>query len=108
MYNDFNGIIEYPHKGKFYKIGFDDSKPLDEQTEEEIEIFSTIIDMSDGTSLNTDTFSIYFPFDYKKETILIKEGDLFKGDIYGMEERGRVIGVYPSQLGGCTVLLQRF
>ena len=107
MHHEFNGIIEYPHWGTFYKIGFDDSKPLDEQTEEEIELFSTKVDMSDGSQLDTNTFFIYFPFNSKKDKLLIKEGDLFKGNIYGMEERGRILGVFPSQLGGCSVLLER-
>ena len=91
----------------FYTVGIDDSKPLDQQVEEEIEVFSTILDMGDGTSLSTDTFKVFFPFDAEKETLKIKEGNLFKGMIYGMEQRGRVIGIYPSQLGGCTVLLTR-
>lgn len=106
MYIDHHSE-EYPFAGVFYKIGIDDSKPLDEQVEEEIPIFETICDMSDGSNLSTDTFTLFFPFDKDKETIIIKEGDLFKGNIYGMTQKGRVIGVYPSQLGGCTVLLTR-
>ena len=97
MYTDHYGTTEYPHFGMFYTIGIDDSKPLDQQTEEEIEVFSTILDLGDGTSLNTDTFKVFFPFDAEKETLMI----------YGMEQKGRVIGIYPSQLGGCTVLLTR-
>lgn len=85
----------------------DDSKPLDQQTEEEIPIFETELDMSVGASLSTETFKVFFPFDADKDSILINEGNLFKGNIYGNILRGRVIGIYPSQLGGCTVLLTR-
>jgi hypothetical protein len=106
MYID-HYLEEYPFNGVFFKIGIDDSKPLDEQVEEEIPIFETVCDMSDGTNLNTDTFTLFFPFNSEEENLLIKEGDLFKGDIYGMVQKGRVIGVYPSQLGGCTVLMTR-
>lgn len=107
MYTDHYCAIEYPFHGVFYKVGIDDSKPLDEQVEEEILIMETDCDMSDGTSLNTDTFTIFFPFDINKDKIVINEGDLIKADIVGMQQQGRVIGIYPSQLGGCTVLLTR-
>lgn len=80
---------------------------LSMRVDEEIPIFETDMDMSDGGTLSTDTFRVYFPFKSGKEPISIKEGDLFKGVIYGMEQRGRVIGVYPTQLDGCTVLLKR-
>ncbi len=107
MYTDHFGTTEYPHKGMFYKIGIDDSKPLNEQKDIEEEIFSTLFDMTEGSSLSTDTFRIFFPFDFSSESLVIAEGNLFKGDIYGASIKGRVIGIYPSQLGGCTVLLNR-
>lgn len=99
--------VEYPFHGVFYRIGIDDSKPLDQQTDETIPVLETECDMSDGTSLNTDTFTIYFPFDFRKEKLKIKEGDLIKADIAGMEQVGKILGIYPSQLYGCTVLLTR-
>lgn len=98
---------EYPFHGVFYRVGIDDSKPLDEQEDEKILIFETILDMGNGTSLSTETFRVYFPFDAERETLVIAEGNLFEGEIYGMTQRGRVIGIYPSQLGGCMVLLTR-
>jgi hypothetical protein len=107
MYTDHFGAIEYPHEGMFYKIGVDDSKPLDEQVDEEMPIFECKFDMTEGGSLSTETFRIFFPFDFSKETLVISEGDKFKGIIYGASIEGRTIGIYPSQLGGCTVLLTR-
>lgn len=108
MYIDHNILEQYPFEnGVFYTIGIDDSKPLDEQVEEEIPFFTTRFDISEGSNLNTDTFTIFFPFYKDLESIEIKEGDLFKGNTYGMMQRGRVIGIYPSQLDGCTVLLSR-
>lgn len=107
MYTDHFGMTEYPHKGMFYKIGVDDSLPLDEQEEQDIEIFSTSFDMTEGGTLSTETFRIFFPFDFAKESLVISEGNLFKGSIYGASIKGSVIGIYPSQLGGCTVLLTR-
>lgn len=107
MYTDHYGTEEYPFEGTFYKIGVDDSKPLIEQVEEEIEIFSTMFDMTEGGTLSTETFRIFFPFDAYSESLIIAEGNLFKGSIYGASIKGRVIGIYPSQLSGCTVLLTR-
>ena len=107
MYTNHYEPQEYPHSGYFYKIGVDDSKPLDEQVEEEIVIFSTKFDLSEGSDLNMRSFKIFFPFDYKSETIPIDEGCTFDGTVWGANIRGRVLGIYPSQFGGCTVLLTR-
>ena len=107
MYTDHLGTMEYPYKGMFYKIGIDDSLPLDQQKEQDIEIYSTSFDMTEGGTLSTETFRIFFPFDFAAESLVISEGNLFKGSIYGANIKGRVIGIYPSQLGGCTVLLTR-
>lgn len=107
MYTDHLGTIEYPFEGTFYRIGIDDSKPLDEQVEEEMVIFETSFDMTEGGTLGTETFRLFLPFDFNSERLVIAEGNLFKGDIYGASIKGRVIGIYPSQLGGCTVLLTR-
>ena len=104
MYIDHNISKEYPFKdGVFYKISIDDSKPLEEQVDEEIEIYASDFDISDGTNLNTNTFTLFIDVD----TLVIKEGDLFKGSTYGVIQRGRIIGIYPSQLDGCTILLTR-
>ena len=107
MYTNHNNFEEYPYLGYFYKIGIDDNKPLDEQVEEEIVIFSTRFDLSEGSNLSMDSFRIYFPFDNKTDKLEISEGNIFNGEIYGAKIKGRVIGIYPSQLGGCTVLMQR-
>ncbi len=107
MYTDHYGTEEYPFEGTFYRLGLDDSKPLDEQKEEEIPVSTIRFDLTEGGTLSTETFRIFFPFDHEFETLSISEGNLFKGVIYGAEVRGRIIGIYPSQLGGCTVLLTR-
>lgn len=85
----------------------DESLPLDQQQEGEVVIFETEFDLSEGTNLNTDSFKIFFPFDYETERLVINEGQLFRGDVWGTSIKGRVLGIYPSQLGGCTVLCLR-
>ena len=107
MYTDHFGTQEYPFEGEFYRVVVDESKPLDEREEEEVAFFSTSFDMAEGASLSTETFSIFFPFNPYNETLVISEGNLFKGNIYGASIKGRVLGIYPSQIGGCKVLLTR-
>lgn len=107
MYTNHLGPKEYPHQGYFYYVGIDDTKPLDEQFEEEIILFETCFDIAEGSDLNMDSFKLFFPFDYRNETLTLKFGNTFKGGIWGSEIKGRVVGIYPSQLGGCTVLLNR-
>lgn len=107
MYTDHHGTEEYPFEGTFYSVRFTDGNSLIGQKEEEIEIFSTVFDMTEGGTLSTETFRIFFPFDAYSESLVIAEGNLFKGSIYGASIKGRVIGIYPSQLSGCTVLLTR-
>ena len=107
MYTDHLGTHEYPFDGVFYKITIDESLPLDQREEVDTPIFSTSFDMAEGAALSTETFSIYFPFDAYKDSIVIYEGVPFKGNIYGASIKGRVLGIYPSQIGGCKVLLTR-
>lgn len=107
MYTNHLGPDEYPHNGYFYYVGIDDTKPLDEQFEEEIILFETDFDIAEGSDLNMDSFKLFFPFDYRTDTLMLKQGNTFKGTIWGSEIKGRVAGIYPSQLGGCTVLLNR-
>lgn len=107
MYTNHYEPQEYPHLGYFYKVGVDDSKPLDEQVEEEIVILSTPFDLAEGSDLDMKSFKIFFPFDHKKELLPIEEGNTFNGTIWGAKIRGRVLGIYPSQFNGCMVLLTR-
>lgn len=107
MYTNHYSDNEYPFEGTFYTIGIDDSLPLDEQTEGETSVFSTSFDMAGAGTSNQDSFQIYFPFDNEAETLTISVGNIFKGTVYGMEVKGRVTGIFPSSLGGCTVSLIR-
>lgn len=110
MLVDRNEIEEYPFDGAFYKYGIDESKPLDQQIEEPILVLSTKCDIqesqkSDASGNITASFNIYFPFD-KEVGIPITRGMTFKGSIYGLEVNGEVIGVFPTQLGGCVCYIK--
>lgn len=112
MFIDRNLIEEYPFEGSFYKYVIDTTKPLIEQKEEEVLVLTTKCDIQEAQkSISggniTASFNVYFPFD-KKVGINIKRGMTFKGSIYGMEVNGEVIGVFPTQLGGCVCYIKDY
>lgn len=108
MHTDHYGTEEYPFYATFYHLGVDESKPLDEQVEEKIVSFETICDVDDkNTGLNNDVITLYFPFGPKKEKVQIILGETMEVETYGLIQRGRVLGVRPSQLGGVKVMCTR-
>ena len=107
MYIDYN-LNEYPFYAIFYNIGVDESKPLDQQVEEKIISFKTQCDVDDkNNGLNNDIITLYFPFDANNEEIKIRLGDTMEVDTYGILQKGRVLGVRPSQLGGVKVMCKK-
>jgi hypothetical protein len=109
MYIDHHGTEEYPFYATFYHLGVDESKPLDEQVEEKIVSFETPCDVSDqDTGLNNDKLTLFFPFDATGgDTIAIGIGESVEVESYGLVQKGRVLGVFPSQLGGIKVMCTR-
>lgn len=108
MYTDHHGTEEYPFYATFYHIGTDGSKPLDEQVEEKIVSFETPCDISDQeTGLNNDKITLFFPFDPEAGSIEVKLGETVEIKAYGLVQKGRVLGVFPSQLGGVKVMCTR-
>lgn len=108
MYTDHHGTEEYPYIARFYHVGTDENKPLDQQKEEKIVSFETPCDISDqDTGLNNDKITIFFPFDAYEGNIEIKLGESVEVESYGLIQRGRVLGVFPSQLGGIKVMCTR-
>ena len=107
MYIDYN-LNEYPFYAIFYNIDVDESKPLDQQVEEKIISFETQCDVDDkNNGLNNDIITLYFPFDANSEEIKIRLGDTMEIDTYGINQKGRVLGVRPSQLGGVKVMCKK-
>lgn len=111
MYRDTNILNDYPFYGKFYEIFIDKTKPLNQQKAEKRVIFETKCDIQESSHSWSNNFiwakyAIYFPFDVSSDIVKIKLGDYFEGDIYGLIVNGKVVGVFPSQLGGVTVYIQ--
>lgn len=108
MYTDHLGTEEYPFYATFYHLGVDESKPLDQQKEEKIVSFESVCDMSDQeTGLNNDKITLFFPFDATKGVIEVRLGESVEVESYGLIQKGRVLGVFPSQLGGIKVMCTR-
>lgn len=105
MYIDHHGTEEYPFYATFYHLSVDESKPLDQQDEKKIVSFETVCDVDDqNTGLNNNMITLYFPFDATKETIDITLGEIMEVETYGLVQKGRVLGIRPSQLGGIKVM----
>lgn len=108
MYTDHHGTEEYPFYATFYHLGVDESKPLDQQKEEKIVSFESVCDMSDQeTGLNNDKIMLFIPFDAYEGNIEIKLGESVEIESYGLIQKGRVLGVFPSQLGGIKIMCTR-
>ena len=108
MYTDHHGTEEYPFYATFYHLGVDESKPLDQQKEEKIVSFESVCDMSDQeTGLNNDKIMLFIPFDAYEGNIEIRLGESVEIESYGLTQKGRVLGVFPSQLGGIKVMCTR-
>lgn len=109
MIIDRHETEEYPYDGEFYTTWIDESKPLDQQKEEDLILLKTKCDIQEaqksdsGNSIKA-SFNVYFPFD-KSVGIKITRGVLFRGNMYGMRVDGMVLGLFPTQLSGCAVYL---
>lgn len=105
MYTAHFETQEYPFYATFYHLGVDESLPLNEQVEHKIVSFETVCDVDDqNTGLNNDLITLYFPFDPTKEELKVVLGETMEVNTYGLVQRGRVIGVRPSQMGGVKVM----
>lgn len=111
MYIDRNAVSEFPFVGSFSRTFVDESKPLDQQTEEEVVVLSTKCDIQESQDIDTAgmtkaSFDVFFPI--PEEGLKIKRGDYFRADMYGLEINGKVIGISPSQLRKCKVSIKDY
>ena len=111
MIIDKDILQEYPFEGEVYRIGIDESKPLDEQVEEKVIIHTSKCDITAlGGSYTSDfirdKFQVSMPFDYKTQSIEIHKGDNFTGNMNGLEVNGKIIAILPSQLDAVSFVVQ--
>ena len=99
-------INEYPFDGEFFEMVIDNSLPLLERKPVKKVLLTTKCDIqeaqkSESKGATNAKYNVYFPFN-KDEGVSIRRGVSFKGSMYGIEVEGNVIGVFPTQLGGCS------
>lgn len=110
MYRD-SFSQDFPFEGYFYTYTIDDSKPLDQQVEEKKLVLKTQCDIAESSHNVMNTFIsakfvVYIPFNKDNDRIKVKNGDLFESNMYGLAVNGKVVGVFPSRLGGITIYIQ--
>lgn len=101
---DRDELQDYPFTGKFYKSSIDKTKPLSQQVETEVTIAEVVCDIQEdanfrATATAKAVYAVYVPFDSDTTEIPVQRGHMFKGHQYGLLVSGKVIGVFPSQLG---------
>jgi hypothetical protein len=111
MYIDRSILQEYPHEGRFLRIAPpDESLPLEEQRDTLEVVLTTRCDITEAghtqySNFVSASFAVFFPFNKDKEEITVKRGDIFESNQYGLLVNGKVVGVFPSQLGGCVAYI---
>lgn len=103
-YIDRDEIQNYPFIGEFYTSTIDRTLPLTEQVEKEVLICKVNCDIQEGANNRTSTtvkavYEVFVPFDSDFGEVPVQRGNLFRGYQYGLLVAGRVIGVFPSQVG---------
>lgn len=103
-YIDRSELADYPFNGTFYKSTIDKSLPLDQQTETEVVIAEVKCDIQEdanfrATATAKAVYAVYVPFDGDTDIVPVQRGNMFRGYQYGLLVAGKVIGVFPSQLG---------
>jgi len=103
-YIDRDELQDYPFTGTFYTSESDDDKPLTEQEEERVVIAEVVCDIQEDSNARVSNtaravYDVYVPFDSETDVVPVQRGNMFEGYQYGLLVAGRVIGVFPSQLG---------
>lgn len=110
-YYDRDELQEYPYDGTFYYTETDESLPLDEQTVTEVVKLECKCDITEASHSRVSGFlkamySVFVPFCKECESIVVNRGDLFRAWQHGVLVKGKVEGVFPSQLGGYVCYVQ--
>lgn len=119
MYTDRSRMVEYEYEGVFYlkeHIIPSDGNLLAEDDDREVVIHKTKCDIQKTDKLfNSGVvsmgYNIYFPMpvDENGEEKLpkgLKIGIRFRGNIYGLDVDGMVIGIEPTKLHGCVAYIK--
>ena len=101
-YIDRDELQDYPFTGTFYRAVNDTSSLLAPVTEEVVaEVVCDIQEDANfrATQTSKAVYGVYVPFDGDEDVVPVQRGMMFRGYQYGLLVAGKVIGVFPSQLG---------
>lgn len=101
-YIDRGELQDYPFTGTFYRAVKDTSSLLAPVTEEVVaEVVCDIQEDANfrATQTSKAVYGVYVPFDGDEDFVPVQRGMMFRGYQYGLLVAGKVIGVFPSQLG---------
>ena len=101
-YIDRDELQDYPFTGTFYRAVKDTSSLLVPVTEEVVaEVVCDIQEDANfrATQTSKAVYGVYVPFDGDEDVVPVQRGMMFRGYQYGLLVAGKVIGVFPSQLG---------
>lgn len=101
-YIDRDELQDYPFTGTFYRAVKDTSSLLAPVTEQVVaEVVCDIQEDANfrATQTSKAVYGVYVPFDGDEDVVPVQRGMMFRGYQYGLLVAGKVIGVFPSQLG---------
>lgn len=101
-YIDRDELKDYPFTGTFYRAVKDTSSLLAPVTERVVaEVVCDIQEDANfrATQTSKAVYGVYVPFDGDEDVVPVQRGMMFRGYQYGLLVAGKVIGVFPSQLG---------
>ena len=101
-YIDRDELQDYPFTGTFYRAVKDTSSLLNPVTEEIVA--EVVCDIQEDSNARVSAtaravYDVYVPFDSDTDVVPVQRGNMFRGYQYGLLVAGKVIGVFPSQLG---------
>ena len=102
-YIDRDGTTAFPFSGEFYTSEIDKTGSMTQWKEKETTIAEVVCDIQeDANSLAGATakarYEVYVPLDDGAD-VPVQPGHMFRGTMYGLLVAGKVIGVFPSQVG---------
>lgn len=101
-YIDRDELQDYPFTGTFYRAVKNTSSLLNPVTEEIVA--EVVCDIQEDSNARVSAtaravYDVYVPFDSDTDVVPVQRGVMFRGTQYGLLISGKVIGVFPSQLG---------
>lgn len=111
MIIDRNKILEFPYDGVFYRVGVDDSLPPSQQVEQDVILLETKCNVQEAGSNIGDfinaSYKVFFSYNQGIGGVFpFKQDDLFRCNVFGLNVSGKVIGIFPSQLGKAYVYIK--